>query len=124
MPSLTCSAVQVGPAFRAVTGDVLDYDDVMAKFNDMMDKELIASITVYRSDYGNLKLIPNRRQRERDMFFLSPGYFGVKTLEPMRRQELGLTGLQRKGQIWMNKTLQVHNEAAHGVLADLLTAII
>ena len=31
------SAVQVGPAFRAVTGDVLDYDDVMAKFNDMME---------------------------------------------------------------------------------------
>lgn len=27
---------QVGPAFRPVTGDVLDYDDVMAKFDDMM----------------------------------------------------------------------------------------
>jgi formate C-acetyltransferase len=30
------SAAQVGPAYRAVTGDVLDYDDVMAKFEDMM----------------------------------------------------------------------------------------
>ncbi|MGE4180325.1 MAG: formate C-acetyltransferase [Limisphaerales bacterium] len=27
---------QVGPAFRPVTGDTLDYDDVMAKFDDMM----------------------------------------------------------------------------------------
>lgn len=27
---------QVGPAFRAVEGDVLDFDDVMAKFDDMM----------------------------------------------------------------------------------------
>lgn len=27
---------QVGPAFRAVEGDVLDYDDVLAKFDDMM----------------------------------------------------------------------------------------
>ena len=31
------SGDQVGPAFRPVTGDVLDYDDVMAKFDDMMD---------------------------------------------------------------------------------------
>ncbi|HQZ18648.1 MAG TPA: formate C-acetyltransferase, partial [Vicinamibacteria bacterium] len=30
------SGVQVGPAHRAVSGDVLDYDDVMAKFDDMM----------------------------------------------------------------------------------------
>jgi len=28
---------QVGPAFRPVGGDVLEYDDVMAKFDDMMD---------------------------------------------------------------------------------------
>ena len=30
------SGVQVGPAHRPVSGDVLDYDDVMAKFDDMM----------------------------------------------------------------------------------------
>jgi formate C-acetyltransferase len=27
---------QVGPAFRAVTGDLLEFDDIMAKFDDMM----------------------------------------------------------------------------------------
>jgi formate C-acetyltransferase len=30
------SGKQVGPVFRPVTGEVLDYDDVMAKFDDMM----------------------------------------------------------------------------------------
>ena len=30
------SGRQVGPAYRPVTGDVLDYEDVMAKFDDMM----------------------------------------------------------------------------------------
>ena len=29
--------IQVGPKYRAVEGDVLDYDDVMAKFDDMME---------------------------------------------------------------------------------------
>ena len=32
-----CTGVQVGPKYRPVVGDVLDYDDVMAKFDDMMD---------------------------------------------------------------------------------------
>ncbi len=31
------SKVQVGPAYRPVQGDVLDFDDVMAKFDDMME---------------------------------------------------------------------------------------
>src|SRR5918993_1869603 len=31
------SGVQVGPAYRPVAGDVLKYDDVMAKFDDMME---------------------------------------------------------------------------------------
>jgi hypothetical protein len=94
------------------------------RFNDMMDQTLNASITVYRSDYGNLKLVPNRRCRERDMHFLNPDYIAIRTLEPFQRQELGKTGLSRKGQIWMNATLEVSNEAAHGVLADLNTAIL
>jgi len=94
------------------------------KFKDMQDGKLNASITVYRSDYGDLKLVPNRRMRERDMFFLNPDYLEIRTLEPIQFVELGRTGLQRKAQIWTNWTLGVLNEAAHGVLADLNTAIL
>jgi hypothetical protein len=94
------------------------------RFNDMMETTLNASITVYRSDYGNLKLVPNRRSRERDMHFLNPDYLAIRTLEPIQRVELSRTGLSRKGQIWTNFTLEVSNEAAHGILADLNTAIL
>jgi hypothetical protein len=66
------------------------------KFKDMADGKLNASITVYRSDYGDLKLVPNRFQRERDMWFLNPDYVEVRTLEPMQFVELARTGLQRK----------------------------
>jgi hypothetical protein len=94
------------------------------KFKDMDDSVLNTSITVYRSDYGDLKLVPNRRQREKDMHFLNPKYIGVRTLEPYQRQELARTGLSRRGQIWMNATLEVSNEAAHGLLTDLNTALL
>lgn len=94
------------------------------KFTDMKDDKLSATVTMYRSDYGTLKLVPNRRQRERDMHFLNPNYIAVRTLEPFQRQELAKTGLSRRGQIWMNATLEVSNEAAHGILADLNTALL
>ncbi len=32
-----CTGVQVGPKYRPVEGDYLDYDDVMSKFDDMME---------------------------------------------------------------------------------------
>ena len=32
------SGDQIGPAFTPVTGDLLDYDDVMAKFDTMMER--------------------------------------------------------------------------------------
>jgi len=91
---------------------------------DMKDGKLNASITVYRSDYGDLKLVPNRRQRERDVYFLNPSYMQRRTLEPMQFIELGRTGLQRKAQMWTNWTVAVLNEAAHGILADLNTTVL
>jgi hypothetical protein len=94
------------------------------RFKDMDDSVLNASITVYRSDYGPLKFVPNRRQRERDLHFLNMKYIGVRTLEPIQFIELARTGLQRKAQMWMNATLEVSNEAAHGILADLNTTIL
>lgn len=94
------------------------------KFKDMQDGVLNASITVYRSDFGDLKLVPNRWQRERDMFFINPKYIEMRMLENMQFVELARNGLARKGQLWMNGTLAVLNEAAHGVLADLNTAVL
>lgn len=94
------------------------------KTNEMKDGRLNATVTFYRSDYGTLKLVPNRRQRERDLFFLNPAYLKRRVLEPMQFIELGRTGLQRKGQMWINWTLEVSNEAAHGVLADLNTSLL
>lgn len=95
------------------------------KFKDMQDGVLNASITVYRSDYGDLKLVPNRRMRERDMFALHPSYLEVRYLGPaFRFRELGPTGLSDRGQMWSQYTLAVLNEKAHGVLADLNTSVL
>jgi hypothetical protein len=118
MPSM----VMAGPANRANLSSQLSGNS--SRFYELQDGTLNASISVYRSDYGPLKFVMNRFQRERDMWFLNPDYVGVRTLEPMQTIDLARTGLTEKKQIWTNFTLEVGNEAAHGVLADLNTAVL
>ena len=116
------SVVMAGPANRANLSSQLSGNST--RFYELKDGTLNASISVYRSDYGPLKLVMNRFQRERDMFFINPDYVGVRTLEPMQSVDLARTGLTEKKQLWTNFTLEVSNEKAHAVLADLLTAVL
>jgi len=116
------SVVMAGPANRANLSTQLSGNST--RFYELSDGQLNASISVYRSDYGPLKLVMNRFQRERDMWFFNPAYMGIRTLEPMQTVPLARTGLTDKKQLWTNLTLEVSNEAAHAVLADLLTAVI
>ena len=116
------SVVMAGPANRANLSSQLSGNST--RFYELKDGQLNASISVYRSDYGPLKLVMNRFQRERDMWFINPNYIGIRTLEPMQTVDLARTGLTEKRQLWTNWTLEVSNEAAHGVLADLLTAVL
>ncbi len=116
------SVVMAGPANRANLSSQLSGNST--RFYELKDGQLNASISVYRSDYGPLKLVMNRFMRERDMYLINPDYVGVRTLEPMQTVDLARTGLTEKKQLWTNFTLEVSNEAAHAVLADLNTAVI
>lgn len=116
------SVVMAGPANRANLSSQLSGNST--RFYELSDGQLNASISVYRSDYGPLKLVMNRFQRERDMWFLNPEYLELRYLEPMQYQDLAVTGLSQKGQMWCNLTLAVLSEGAHGVLADLNTSVL
>jgi len=116
------SVVMAGPANRANLSTQLSGNST--RFYELKDGQLNASISVYRSDYGPLKFVMNRFQRERDMHFINPDYLQIRTLEPMQYQDLAKTGLSRRGQMWTNFTLAVLNEGAHAVLADLNTAVL
>ena len=116
------SVVMAGPANRVNLSTQLTGNTT--RFYELKDGDLNASISVYRSDFGPLKLTMNRFQRERDMWLVNPDYVEIRTLEPMQYQDLATTGLTQKGQMWTNFTLAVLNEAAHGVIADLNTVAI
>lgn len=116
------SVIMAGPANRANLSSQLSGNST--RFYELQDGQLNASISVYRSDYGPLKLVMNRFQRERDLWAINPEYVEIRTLEPMQYQDLATTGLSQKGQFYTNLTLSVLAEPAHAVVADLNVAVI
>lgn len=85
-------------------------------------KERIAAFDVYRSDFGTLKVVPNRFQRTRDAFVLDMDYWKLATLRDFENEELAKTGDARKFHIVNEYTLQACNEKASGAIRDLTTA--
>ena len=116
------TVVMAGPANRANLSSQLSGNTT--RFYEMKEGTLNASISVYRSDYGDMKLVMNRFQRERDMWLINPDYLEIRALEPIQYQDLATTGLSKRGQLYGNLTIAVLSEAAHGVVADLNTAVI
>jgi hypothetical protein len=82
----------------------------------------IASIDVYVNDFGVLRVIPNRFQRERDAWFLDFDYVELRYLRPLRQTKLAKTGDAEKRMMIQELTLVVKQEAALGLAADLVTA--
>ena len=85
------------------------------------EKTLLAAVEVYRSDFGDLKIVPNRFQRERDAFVLQSDLWKIGYLRPMFAQPLATTGDAKKQQIITEYALMSMNEAGSGVIADLTT---
>ena len=89
------------------------------KYKDITDKTLSAAIDVYVSDFGELTIVPSRFSRSRDVLVLDPNYARVAYLKPTTQKELARTGHSERRLISVEYGLQIDNEAAHGVVADV-----
>jgi hypothetical protein len=80
---------------------------------------IIGAADVYISDFGSIQIVPNRFQRDRTAFVLDPEYAAVSYLRDFEVQDLAKTGDSDKKQIIVEYGLEISNEAAHGVIADI-----
>lgn len=85
---------------------------------------IVGAADVYLSDFGTLSVVPNRFMTgESDggeqAFVLDPEYASIAYLRPFATNELSKTGDSEKTQLLVEYTLEVKNEAAHGLAADL-----
>jgi hypothetical protein len=83
---------------------------------------IIGAADIYVSDFGNVQVVPNRFQRERDAFVIDPEYAGVVTLRPYQQIELAKTGDADKRMLIVEFGHKVYAENAHGIAADLVTS--
>lgn len=84
---------------------------------------IIGAADVYVSDFGNVTIVPNRFQRERDVFVLDTEYASVAYLRPFMTEDLAKTGDASKKMLLVEFGLKVMNEKAHGAVYDLDSVI-
>lgn len=80
---------------------------------------IIGAADIYVSDFGSISIVPNRFQRDRSAFVLDPEYAAVSYLRDFEVIDLARTGDSEKKEIVVEYGLEISNEAAHGVIADI-----
>jgi hypothetical protein len=83
---------------------------------------LVGAVDIYVSDFGNVQVIANRFQRERDAWVIDPDYAKMTVLRPYQQVELAKTGDAEKRMLIVEWGHKVTSELAHGLAADLVTS--
>jgi hypothetical protein len=113
----------VTPAQKVVastfTGIATRYRDVPSN----QQAQIINAADVYVSDFGIIQIVPDRFIPNADSddcaFLLDTEMAAVSYLRPFQTIELAKTGDAETTQLLVEYTLEVKNEAAHGIIADL-----
>lgn len=92
------------------------------RFDKSEDKKLYTSIDVYVSDFGEVRIVPNRFSRSRDGLVLDMSMWKISYLRSFSMHDLAKTGDSEKKQMLAEYTLQANNEASSGIVADLTTS--
>lgn len=73
---------------------------------------------LYASDFGDLKVVPNRTQRSRDVFVVDTSKVAVAYLRAFEPQEIGRVGDAITADLISEYTLENRHPDAHAMVAD------
>ena len=85
---------------------------------------IVSAADVYLSDFGAISIVPNRFMTSTNScnetaFILDPDMAAIAYLRPFQTNELAVTGDNESTQLLAEYTLEVKNQGAHGIIADL-----
>ena len=91
---------------------------------DVGSKKIVAAVDAYESDFGRLKVVPNRFSRARDVLVLQSEMWAVAYLNGRRMVSIPLakTGDSDRRQMLSEYALVSRNEKASGGVFDLTTS--
>ena len=115
--------LMVTPAQKVVAST---FAGIATRYKDIpsnVQASIIAAADVFVSDFGTISIVPNRFIPNSDnddvAFLLDPEMASVAYLRPFQTNELAKTGDADVTQLLVEYTLEVKNEAAHGIISDL-----
>jgi len=88
------------------------------------ERKIHQATNMYASDFGDLRLMAHRYLRDngRTALLLDPKYIKIAYLRKFKRESLGRVGDAETRQILSEYSIEMCNERAHGVIADLATS--
>jgi hypothetical protein len=91
---------------------------------DAKSKKIVATVDVYESDFGTLKVVPNRFQRTRDVLVLQSEMWAIAYLPGRKMVSIPLakTGDSERRQMLSEYSLVSRNEKASGGVFDNTTS--
>ena len=113
--------IMCGPHNRTQLSGFTGISTLQTDANANQDVTLMGAVDFYKSNFGILKVVPNRFQRDQTVFVLDMEYIAVDTLRDMQVNPLAKTGDNDKAQLICEYTLAVRNEAASGKVTDATT---
>lgn len=90
--------------------------------SSMGQASILGAADVYISDWGELKVVPNRFSRDRTLLILDMDMWAFSYLRPFRVQPLSKTGDSERRQLIVEYAVEARNEKASGKVADLDTS--
>ena len=89
---------------------------------DAKSKKIVATVDIYESDFGTMKVTPNRFMRSRDCLILQRDMWALAFLRNMKTYPLAKTGDSERKQILVEFTVVARNEKSSGGVFDLTTS--
>ncbi len=115
--------IMMGPGSRSKFSGFSGISTLETRADGGSDVTLMGAIDFYKSNFGILKVVPNRFQRDETALILDMEYVCVATLRDMELTELGKTGDADRSQLLTEFTLEVKNEKASGKVTDINSAL-
>ncbi|MGJ0430873.1 DUF5309 domain-containing protein [Methylobacter sp.] len=100
------------------------------RFQDVADKTLVSTISIYESDFGTLKIVANRFQdltsgsttytaNQGTVYVMETGRLASAYLRNFQTKDLAVTGDYEAKEILAELALKVDANSAHGSIRDL-----
>ena len=112
MPDTVMLSPAAKQTFSSFTGN-------STRFDKGEDQKLFAAVDVYVSDFGELKVIPNRFQRARDVFILQADKIAVAYLRPFMQIELATIGDAQQRELVVEYCMEMRAPKAQGAVYDI-----